>query len=341
MHDAQWIGLAGVVMAGIFQGSFMLPMKWTRRWAWENTWLIFSFTAYLLLPWTIVLSTMPCIFGVYHSIGAHTLLMVILFGAGWGVGAVTFGVGVDAVGLALGFAVILGVAACAGTLLPLLLLPAGIFSEARIVVTAASLVLMLLGVALCSYAGLWKEQRPITRAQVPYRKGLVVCFASGILSACGNLGFVYGADIADKAHLAGAPADLAPNAIWALLTLALFVCNGGYALLRLRRNHTARNFNQSGTAMYYLLGILMGALWMGGFVLYGAGARRLGPFGSSLGWAMFMSVMVIAANLLGIATGEWRGAPASAGRLLAVGLLVLVLASVGLGYANQLGMYPD
>jgi hypothetical protein len=26
-------------------------MKWARNWEWENTWLVFASTAYLLCPW--------------------------------------------------------------------------------------------------------------------------------------------------------------------------------------------------------------------------------------------------------------------------------------------------
>jgi len=336
MPEGQWTGLLTVIAAGVSQGSFMLPMKWTRRWEWENTWLIFAFSAYLLCPWILVLSTIPHVFDIYRSAGSGTIVAVILFGVGWGFGAVTFGLGVAAVGLALGFAIILGLAACAGTLVPLLLLSGGNLPAGRAGVTAASLVLMLSGVVVCSFAGKWKEKSPEAQAPLSYRKGVAVCVISGILSACGNLGFVYGRDIADRAESSGVPSYLAPNLIWALLTLALFVCNAGYSVLLLRRRGSAVNFTRPGTRAYFLFGMLMGVLWMAGFVLYGFGARQLGELGPSLGWAILMSVMVLAANLLGIATGEWRGAPRSAGRRLAAGLALLIVAIAGLGYANQM-----
>src|SRR5437868_15375825 len=97
----------------------MLPMKWTRHWAWENSWLVFASTAYLLCPWLLILTTIPQAFEVYRHSSAGSLITVMLFGLGWGLGAVTFGLGVDAVGLALGFAIILGVAGSTGALLPL------------------------------------------------------------------------------------------------------------------------------------------------------------------------------------------------------------------------------
>ena len=50
MPDTLILGLALVLFAGFFQGSFMAPSKWMRGWDWENYWLIFAITAYLGLP---------------------------------------------------------------------------------------------------------------------------------------------------------------------------------------------------------------------------------------------------------------------------------------------------
>jgi L-rhamnose-H+ transport protein len=332
MSEPQFFGLLAVLGAGVLQGSFMLPMKWTGRWAWENTWLVFASTAYLLCPWLLVLAAMPRIFEIYGGVGTQTLFITIAFGFGWGLGAVTFGLGVTALGMALGFAVILGTSAVAGTLIPLAALPQAPWSAARIVLTVCSLILMLAGVAVCSFAGKWKEG---SAAAHDYRKGLVLCLASGLLSSCGNLGFVFGSGIITRAQELGVAAELAPNALWALLTLALFLCNAGYALLLLRRNRTASLFRKPGTRRYFLFGALMGVLWMGGFVLYGPGARALGDLGPSLGWAILMSTMVLAANLLGLATGEWAEAPRSARNRLLFGLGLLLLAIAGLGYSNR------
>ncbi len=333
MPDSQTMGMAAVVAAGILQGGFMLPMKWARHWAWENTWLVFASTAYLICPWLIVLLTMPQIFGIYGATSARTLAGVVAFGFGWGAGAVTFGLGVAAIGMALGFAVILGTAATAGTLIPLIALPHPAWAGPRMSLTALSLVVMLAGVAVCSFAGKWKEQQ---QSGGSYARGIALCVVSGLLSSCGNLGFVFGSEIIDRAQAMGAPSTMAPNAVWALLTVALFLCNAGYALLLMRRNHTASRFLKPGTRPYFVYGSLMGLMWMGGFVLYGPGARALGDLGPSLGWAILMSTMVMAANALGLLTGEWTGAPHAAKRRLAIGMALLLCAITGLGYSNAL-----
>ena len=70
---------------------------------------------------------------------------------------------------------------------------------------------------------------------------------------------------------------------------------------------------------------------------YGAGTRQLGDLGPSFGWSVLMGSMVLAANLLGVATGEWRQAPPGALRQLWLGAGLLCAAVLGLGIANRLG----
>ncbi len=335
MPEGQLIGLLAVLVGGMCQGSFMLPMKWTRTWKWENTWLVFACTAYLLAPWALVLASVPHVFHVLSSVHAVTLIIVLLFGLGWGIGAVTFGLGISAVGMSLGFAVILGVTAVVGTLIPMLS-TAHSLSSRKVAATGFSLALMLLGVAICSWAGKWKENAPEQGSKLSYLKGLAICVVSGILSACGNLGFVSGAGIINQAESQGVPAAIAPNLVWALLTVALFLCNAGYAGILLWRNKSLVNFLQSHTKRYFAYGTLMGILWISGFVFYGVGARQLGDLGPSLGWAILMGSMVLVANLLGILTGEWKEAPGSAMHRLRWGLGLLLIAIIALGFSNNI-----
>jgi len=334
MTESLVYGLTLVIGAGACQGSFMLPTKWIKGWVWENYWLIFASTAYLACPWILALVTIPQLFAVYTGVGPGSLLSVGIFGTGWGLGALTFGLAVDGLGLALGFAVILGVAATAGTVVPLLVQPPEGFSSVQGALTAVSLAVMVAGVAVCSFAGRWKEAGGTTRRS--YRGGLALAVASGLLSSCGNLGFAFGTEITRRAEQLGAAQSLAPNALWTLLTLPLFLCNAGYALFLLRKRGSSSNFSGKGAVRNYALGAAMGILWMAGFALYGAGARALGNLGPSLGWAILMSVMVLAGNISGLLTHEWDVAPQRSKRQLALGVLLLLVAIAGLGYTNRM-----
>jgi L-rhamnose-H+ transport protein len=72
-------------------------------------------------------------------------------------------------------------------------------------------------------------------------------------------------------------------------------------------------------------------MWLAGIFLYGMGAIRLGKMGSSIGWALVMSFMVVVANLWGISTGEWSGADRRPLRVMITGLGILVVAMFMVG----------
>ena len=75
----------------------------------------------------------------------------------------------------------------------------------------------------------------------------------------------------------------------------------------------------------------MGAMWLAGMVLYGMGANSLGSIGSSIGWALVMSLMVVTANLWGLSTGEWRGVGRKPLLVMNAGLVMLVAAMFLIG----------
>lgn len=317
----------------------MLPMKFTRRWAWENTWLVFSATDYLIWPWMLAFLTVPHLTATFASTSSRSMVLVGLFGVGWGLGAVTFGVGVDRLGLALGFTIIIGLAASAGTLIPMVVLSLGKLAQLQGRLTIVAMLLVLVGLALCSWVG--KGRDPAQSALAGGRRrsfslGFAICIASGLLSSCGNLGFAFGGEVVKRAIEQGAAESMAGNSLWALITVPLFVSNAGYCLWLLRKNSTASRFFQTATRLSWVLGALMGFLWIAGLVCYAPGARRLGALGASVGWSIMMSVMVITANLWGLLTGEWRGASRRARWFLIGGVVILILAICVIGYANHL-----
>jgi L-rhamnose-H+ transport protein len=326
-----------VIAAGFFQGSFMLPMKFTRKWAWENTWLVFSSTAYLVWPWILALLTLPNLKNALAAVTPRTILLVETFGIGWAFGALTFGLGVDMLGLALGFTVIIGLAASAGTLIPLIVLRPEKLVEREGLLTVLGLTLVIAGISLCSWAGKLRWEGPDANSapRKSYATGLAVCIVSGLLSSCGNLGFTFGSEVVMRAIQEGAPETVAGNALWALITIPLFCCNLVYTIWLFSKHRTGSLFFLKGTTHYWILGATMGLLWIAGFVCYAPGARSLGALGVSIGWSIMMSAMVITANLWGLLTGEWRGTPHRALRVLAGGVAILIVAICVVGYANQ------
>jgi L-rhamnose-H+ transport protein len=320
-------GLLFLVIAGIMNASFTLPMKYARRWAWENTWLAWTVFALLLMPVAVTFSTVPHVNAIYHSSPARVVLNVILSGACWGVAQVFFGLAVDAIGIALTFSLVLGTSAAVGTLVPLIRLHPERMNTPAGHGVLAGVAVVIAGVLVCAVAGRRRENALKLHAETHRNAtlGLLLAILCGFGASFVNIGLAFGAPLIHAAHLAGANALNASNVVWMPLTLAGAVPNLLYCIWLLRRNHTSAKFSQGG-AGHWMLAATMAAFWFGSTLLYGLSTTMLGSWGTILGWPLFMSLIVITASLLGMLTGEWK----NSGRLpLAIqwsGVALLVLA---------------
>jgi L-rhamnose-H+ transport protein len=322
-------GVLLAVLGGMLNGSFTAPMKFTRAWTWENTWLLYSVIGLLCIPVAIAVITVPGLMQVYRSASSESVMLVVLFGFGWGVGSVLFGLGTHMLGMALGFGIILGLTAAMGSLIPLLVLSPDALFTARGGSVLGGLVIVVFGIILCAKAGGVKNA-PVNAqgSGSRYRAGLLICIGSGIFSSMLNLALAFGAPVAEAAVEAGATPSAAQNAIWALAVGGGSIANIGYTLYLLGRNKTWGGFSAAGSARNLVLAAVMGILWMAGVSVYGAGAAAMGDLGAVMGWPLFMSMVIITGNVWGFATGEWKGAPAAAMRLNLAGVAVLIVAIV-------------
>lgn len=311
MNEDIALGLGLVLLGGFLQGSFALPMKRMPAWRWENIWLVYSVAGMIVLPWATALATVPHIGQVLSSAHGTTLAEVALFGFGWGVGSTLFGLGISRVGMALTFAIVLGITASLGSLLPLIVLQPGQLFTRQGYSLLAGLVMVILGIVLCSVAGHRRERELSTQAVqlggAGFWLGLVVCIFSGIFSAMLNFSFVFGKELQQMTLSMGGRPAMASNLIWALALSAGFLANAGYCVYLLQKNRTWGALTQKGIpAPYWLGAMLMGIVWFFGIAAYGMGATELGALGAVVGWPLFMAMNIIAANVWGAATGEWR-----------------------------------
>ena len=65
MEMGFFAALATVIAGGLCSGSFSIPFKHNKTWAWENNWLIWSVTALLVVPWAVAFLSVPDLPGVY------------------------------------------------------------------------------------------------------------------------------------------------------------------------------------------------------------------------------------------------------------------------------------
>ncbi len=323
-------GLTGVLTAGIFNGSFVAPIKLLKHWSWETSWLVYTLSGLLLIPWTFAIFTIPRLAELYSSASPSTLFTVVGYGFGWGIGSVLFGIGVNRMGLAVGYGIILGLLAPIGTFYPLIMLhPERLWTaQGRALMTGTAIVLC--GIVLLARAGILRERT----AGVPqagaaggssFASALAICILAGIFSPMLNFTFVFGEPLQTQAIHFGASPSMASNAIWPLALTAGTITNAGYCIYLLNRNRTWSEFRGSAPS-HWFHGSLMGALCFASFLIYGMGATALGSLGGIVGWPLFMSMSLITSNLLGALSGEWKGSPPAAWRFSIGGIALLIVA---------------
>jgi len=329
-------GLAIVILAGLIQGSFAAPMKRMSAWRWENSWLLFALSGLILFPWVINFITVPNVLSVYSAVSASTLIKVASFGLLWGAGATLFGLGIARVGLALGFALILGITASFGSLIPMAILhPEQLLLKRGIALIIGTLV-MVLGLLLLALAGKTREH-DLGQGDGPrsgFTAGLVICIFSGIFSSMMNFSFVFGDELRVRALQSGASNAMAANPIWALTVTGGFVANCVYCVYLLNKNHTWKVFGEGNALVCWLLGLSTGLLWFGGTVLYGTGAASMGALGNIVGWPIFMTLDIIVGLFWGAVSGEWKGASRKALAYNWGGVVVLLLAIAVISAGN-------
>ena len=312
-----------VTVGGIFSGTFALPFKYNTHWSWENNWTLYSFFALLIAPWLFAFFTIPELFSVYAATPGN-LLLVGFFGLIWGVGAILFGLGINALGISLSLPIMQGLINSVGTLMPIILNdPSELLTPVGLkIILGVSII--IIGIVLVSVAGSNKESKPTKATNKAFQKGLIICILAGILGPMINFAFVYGAPLQQKAVELGASATFSSNAIWSIALTGGFFANIIYCFYLLKKNKSWKKYMNT-KSLNWILGSLAGVIWYLSIMFYGFGGNQLGPLGASIGWAIMQSTAILAGNLAGIITGEWRGASRKSLRIMFSGISFLIV----------------
>ncbi len=332
-----FLAIFWLVAAGLIQGAFPLPMKYTRKWAWEHLWFWYAVVAFFVLPLLMAVATVPHLAAVYRQTTMLSVVAIVAFGITWGFGSVLFGLGIDALGMTLGFPIMTGLTTALGALIPMAILTPGLLLARNGLLTIAGNVVTILGVVISASAGERRdkqlgrtETQSILGPKRTFATALSICVASGVLSAMFNFGYAFGTPITKSAIALGATPDGATNAVWVVMLPAGGLINLIYCTFLARRNHNAGLFLR-GSPRDWTSALSMAAMWTGSVILYGWGANGLGKLGATVGWSLWNSILITTTVLLGLATGEWRGAHGNPRRLLWASVVVLILGMAVLG----------
>jgi L-rhamnose-H+ transport protein len=367
--------LVGVIyhwIGGLASASNFIPFRPIKRWSFEIYWIIQGFAAWIVAPWVIGSIFVPDVLAVLRSAPTADLWHMVLWGAMWGVGGLTFGLAVRYLGIALGYAIALGFCTAFGTLMP------PIFNgQIHSIMQQAGGRVILLGVAVCVVAiavnGLagYSKEREVPAAEraaigerdYSFGKGLAVAVFAGIMSSCFAYGLSAGkgvAQIARQQLLAHGRSELWQNLpVLIVVLVGGFVTNLLWSIFLIVRNHSAAQFlgapginpeeasatvaitdsrERLGSGVLfsnYALASLAGVLWYFQFFFYSMGQTKMGKYDFS-SWTLHMASIIIFATLWGLVLHEWRETSRRTKLLMAFGLLLLVGSTVIVGWGNYL-----
>ena len=330
--------------AGVLNGSFATPTRFMTSWKWENIWALWAVLALFVLPWLVASITVPHLLALYQTAEvSHALRLVLVFGAGYGIAAVCFGLGIEAIGIALNFAIALGTATAVGSAIPLLWFHSASIFTGQGFVIEAGIGVIIVGIVLCGIAGRSKERdqaKPCIDAERPrsssFAKGLTLAVVAGAGSALQNLGLAFGGPLLRRAAELGTSQAYEANVIWAPLLTATLIPYLLFCARLWKKNNSWRLFFAPRTVTYWWFGLLMAALWFSSFVAYGAATVRMADLGPVLGWPLFMSAIILTSNVWGLALGEWKGVSRSCLLTMFAGLGGLILGFCILAWSSRL-----
>jgi len=358
------LGVIFHFIGGFASGSFYIPYKKVKGWAWESYWIIGGLFSWLIVPPLAAWLTIPGFADIIRHTSASAIGLAYFFGLLWGIGGLTYGLGVRYLGVSLGSSIILGLCMVFGALIPSIYYDffpkAGKDTFSMLtgstwgLTVLSGLALCVLGIIFCGKAGMMKEKQIASATsadphgmqvatEYKFGLGLLVSIISGVLSACFNFGLEAGKPMAETANMLwknthpGQGEFLFQNnvtyvvVLWGGLTTNFIWC-----MLLNARNKTFGDYTNAKTPLLsnYIFAALAGITWFLQFFFYGMGESKLGNGASS--WILHMAFIILTANMWGIVLKEWKGVNKKTTTMIAMGIITIIISVLVVGYGNSL-----
>jgi L-rhamnose-H+ transport protein len=227
------LGVIFHFIGGFASGSFYMPYKKVKGWSWESFWIVGGLFSWLIVPPLAAYLTIPGFMDIIKSSSSTVLGSTFLMGLLWGIGGLTYGLGVRYLGVSLGSSIILGLCSVFGAIVPSIYYyfnpKDGKDTIADLFGTTWGLTVMgglLLCIIICGKAGGMKDKDLANEEAATLKfdahggsdtnfkashidasgsefllvKGLILAIISGVLSACFSFGIEAGTSMGVTAN---------------------------------------------------------------------------------------------------------------------------------------------
>jgi L-rhamnose-H+ transport protein len=354
------LGLLFHFLGGFSSGSFYLPYKKVKGWNWENSWIVGGLFSWLIAPFIAAYITIPDCIQILNHAKNSVLASTYLLGILWGIGGLTYGLGVRYLGVSLGSSIILGLCSVFGALIPSVYYfynpEKGKDTIYDLVSTSwgrfvlLGLFVCLIGIFLCGLAGSMREKsQSVSDSQSKNGNefnlilGLIFAGISGVLSSCFSFGIESGTSLAQEvnqtwvlSHPNQGEYLYKNNIIFIVILLGGLTTNFIWCMYLNFKNksflqYTDTKVNLTRNYLYCALG---GVTWYLQFFFYGMGESILGNGPSS--WILHMSFIILVANLWGVVLKEWKSITKETFYTLLSGIAAIIFSIFIVGFGNSL-----
>ncbi len=238
------LGVVFHFIGGFASGSFYMPFKKVKGWSWESFWIIGGLFSWLIVPPLATYLTIPGFMDIIKAAPGSVLGSTFTMGLLWGIGGLTYGLGVRYLGVSLGSSIILGLCSVFGAIVPAIYYYfnptegkdtiADLFGSTWGLTVMGGLLLCVIGIYICGKAGGMKDKdlaacsaggggtdahgmpvddyahthKDASGSEFYLMKGLILAIISGVLSACFSFGIEAGSSmgkVANDAWMAANP----------------------------------------------------------------------------------------------------------------------------------------
>ncbi len=370
--------LLGVIfhfIGGFASGSFYIPYKKVKGWAWESYWLVGGLFSWLIVPPIAAWLTIPNFTEIISQAGGSTLGFAFMFGLLWGIGGLTYGLGVRYLGVSLGSSVILGLCMVFGAIIPAVYYQftpeagkdtIGLLTGTRWGLTVLSgLLVCVVGIIICGKAGMMKEKEltgtGVTNSdphavgnadseahlsgkdEYKFGLGIVVAIISGVLSACFNFGIEAAkpmANVANELWKAAHPGQgeflYQNNVSYIIILWGGLTTNLIWCLMLNARNKTFGDYTNSRTPI--LRNVIFCALAGTTWFLqfFFYGMGESKMGNGPSSWILHMAFIILIANVWGLILKEWKGVSKKTLATVVLGIIVILASVLLVGWGNSL-----
>lgn len=359
--------LLGIIfhsLGGASSGSWYMPYNLVKKWRWEVYWIVGGLFSWLIMPLIAVLLTTPGWQGILSATDSSVVRLTYILGVLWGIGGLTYGLGIRYLGMSLGNSVLLGITSLVGSLgLPILrnvgnlrtVLPEGdsftdMLSTASGQVVLFGILVLMVGIVLCGKAGLMKDKdltdvKEGVNSEFKLGTGLIIAAISGVLSAFFSFGIDAGKEMGEAVREIAVENNFSfvsdgtylfeNNIIFLVILWGGLTTNLIWSLALIVKNKTGGDFIDTKTplVMNYLFCALAGTTWFLQFFFYGMGETKIGNGASS--WILHMSTIILTANFWGFYRKEWAGVSSKTRSTIFLGIGLILLSVIIMGIAKS------